>query len=669
MKALGIDLGTTNSIAAICERGVARTINIEGLPTLPSVVYFPEGAKSWEDAQVGKKAKSQLMMDPGNSVKSAKRFMGDLEKSWEIRGRRYTPVEISAAVIGKIRREISSELGEEIRNAVITVPAYFNGLQKNRTEQAGKMAGLNVLKLIKEPTAAAVAYGLDREKVQTIMVYDLGGGTFDVTILDVDGNRFTERAIDGDVHLGGDDFDTAVKDHIIGEFMSHFKSFSLDAFDETVVREVAEKIKMELSSTKRVEETVILGSGKYCLDIQLKRGDYQNLIQPRLDRTMEIMNRALGNAGIHRDDIGRIVLVGGSTKAPVIFDRLTDELKQPYRAENVDEIVAHGAAFMARSLAMPANAVDNRSLVVDPITPFNLGVRASGNGEHEKFSVLIHARGRIPCEETRLYSTDHDNQSSVPIGVYQGFGKYCTDPDVNFIGGFILDGIPPAGKGVPDIAVTFTQNDNDTVAVRAECSAVGTRTVNLSVRETGDPDEIFKRSAPVAVSLCIDVSYSMKGKPMRAARKAAMEYIGRKQGTGARVGCTVFATNASTVSLMTDDMGAVGNKIEGIDVNMPGCGYGTNMEKGLLEALPHLERDLAGFDRQVILLSDGYTEGDVRKVIPRFEQLGVKVHTVGAGGGYDRDLLEELATRTGGAFVPADDIEKLVEAFLILAEK
>jgi len=669
MKTIGIDLGTTNSIVATRDKGIVQTLKIDAQTTIPSVVHFTKKTLSWNNIDVGKKAKAQLMIHPENTVRSAKRFMGDVNKTWSIFGKKITPIDISSFILDKIRRETTEILQEKIKNAVITVPAYFNTLQKNQTKQAGEKAGLHVLALLKEPTAAAIAYGLNKEKDQTIMVYDLGGGTFDVTILEVNGNTFIEKAIDGDSFLGGDDFDEIIKRYMIKEFEDNFKSFSLISPDEKVLMEMSEKIKIQLSSSPRVEETIILSGGKYSLDIDIKRKQYQALIQDRVNETIEIMNRALKKAKMDKDDINRIILVGGSTKSPIIFDRLAEEIKAPYRAESVDEIVAHGAAILANTLSMPIDDPKYCPIELEKITPFNLGVKATDGSNTEKFSIIIPDQNPIPCDQKKIYTTDFDNQSSVPIGVFQGFGQNCTDSDVHFIGGFILDGIPNAPKGTPNIDIQFSFNDDDILEVSAECSGIKGKTIKLNVNETNNQDEIFQTEGPSAVVLCIDVSPSMSGNPIKQARKAAIAYVEKKLQANSMIACTVFGSSAVTVFSLLDNPKKIQSKLKKIETGMKGSGYGTNMEKGLLESMPLLSKRLKGYHKQIIILSDGYTSGDVRKLIPDCIQNNITVHTVGAGGGYDRALLEELATKTGGFFVAADNIDDLIDAFLTLAEK
>jgi molecular chaperone DnaK len=670
MKTIGIDLGTTNSIVAIRMKGFTQTLQIEAQSTLPSVVHFKNINGSEENVIVGKKAKTQLMIHPDQTVRSAKRFMGDINKKWNILGNDYSPIDISAFILEKIKDSSSEILNETVSKAVITVPAYFNNVQKSATQKAGEKAGLTVLSLLKEPTAAAIAYGLDKEKDQTIMVYDLGGGTFDVTILEVSGNTFIEKAIDGDSFLGGDDFDEIIKRYMVQEFENSFKSFSMNSADEKTLMEKAENIKIQLSTSKRVEETVILSGGKYTLDIDIKRRQFKELISSRIDDTIQIMYRALKKANLEKDEINRIILVGGSTNSPIISERLSEEIRTPYRSQNVDEIVAHGAAILADSMMpKPIEATDSRPIELKKITPFNMGVQVSDAYNKDKFSIIISDQHPIPCEMKRTYTTDYDNQNAVPIGVFQGFGQNCSDPDVQFVGGFILEGIPNAPKGVPSIDIKFSFNESDILEVTADCTDVGSKTIQLNINQTSDLKEIFSEITPSAVVLCIDISGSMSGSPIEQAIRAACAYIEQKTQSGSIVGCSVFASDAMQLCDLSDNQSHLKTDLQRLDTCMDGCGCGTDMEAGLKETIPMLTDITGDYNKQIIVLSDGYTSGDVPHLIPTLIENRITVHTVGAGDGYDKALLEELSTKTGGTFVPANDITTLIDAFLSLAEK
>ncbi len=664
--ALGVDLGTSNTVCAHRTGERILSVPLHGKSTLPSVVFF----RSAKEVEVGHSAKARLLIAPEHAVRSAKRFMGDLEKSWTIHGREVTPVDAAAYILGDVREGASASLDASVSQAVITVPAYFNGLQKSRTREAAERAGFEVLELLKEPTAAAIAYGVDRERDQTVLVYDLGGGTFDVSLLKIQGNTFKELAIDGDTFLGGDDFDEEVKRHIIDAFEKQYKSFVPTPTDEKQILEAAESLKVQLSSLMRAEAQIVLSDGK-TLELELKRKAYEDLIRPHVEETITILRRGLDKARLSVDEIGRIILVGGSTKTPLIFDRLSEELKTPYRADNVDEVVAHGAALRADQLAggrpVASESDDRPTVYLHRITPFNLGLKVAEGGDTEKFSVMIPDQHAIPCEVSRTFSTEFDNQTAVPVGVFQGFGTQCIHPDVRFIGGFILGGIPPAPRGEPSVEVRFTMNEDDIVQVQARCGGVGVEPLLLDVRQTSDPAEVFgQQGGPVAVVLCIDVSGSMSGDPLVEAKKAATAYVDLKRGGRDLLGCVSFGSKAMVAATLQEDFSLVKEGIASLVIR-----GSTNMAGGVAKSITLLKEAPPGFRRQLILLTDGYPDSSkkVRKEIPKLATENITVHTVGTGQGYDRSLLEEIATKTGGVFVAADTIDLLADAFIHLAKK
>jgi uncharacterized protein YegL len=330
--------------------------------------------------------------------------------------------------------------------------------------------------------------------------------------------------------------------------------------------------------------------------------------------------------------------------------------------------VAHGAAILANTMRMPVDDPKNCPIELEKITPFNLGVKVSDHVTSEKFSIIIPDQSIIPCNKNKMYTTDYDNQNAVPIGVFQGFGEKCTDPDVHFIGGFILEGIPNAPKGVPCIDISFSFNENDILEVSAKCSGIDSKTIQLNINETSDQKEIYHPSGQSAVVLCIDVSGSMAGKSIKQAINAACAYTELKSQSGAMIGCTVFASKATIICSLSNDVNYTIKMLQTIKTGINKCGYGTDMEEGLNLSIPMLTQQ-DNIQKQIILLSDGYTSERVRQLIPICIQHCIIVHTVGAGGGYDRALLEELSTKTGGVFVPADNIDHLIDAFLSLAER
>ncbi|MFQ5633051.1 MAG: Hsp70 family protein, partial [bacterium] len=370
----GIDLGTTNSVISIYRKGMPETIMIDGRKTFPSVVNF----KDKDTMLVGKAAKNRLIIDPEHSVGSVKRWMGDRKKKFKIYGSEYTPVQISSFILKKLTDAAQDEIGEKVEDVIITVPAYFTDLQKEQTRDAGKLAGLNVLRVIPEPTAAAIAYGLDKGKDQIIMVYDLGGGTFDVSILQVKGNKFHVLAVDGDSNLGGDDFDNAIVDYLLDKFKKKTgKDLKNDKSKEALVakqklKEAAEKAKWELSEAKSTEILVpeIMESA---IEETLTLEKYNELIKPALDKTIKKIRAVLKEAGLKAGDINRVILVGGSTRNSAVKEIVSNEIKEPYTSEKVDEQVSHGAAILGSSLSSPEADYTPVQLDVIDLTAHSLG--------------------------------------------------------------------------------------------------------------------------------------------------------------------------------------------------------------------------------------------------------------------------------------------------------
>jgi molecular chaperone DnaK len=423
---LGIDLGTTNSVVSVFKRGKIETILIEGQKTLPSVVSF----KDRDTMLVGHAAKKRLLLDPEHSVSSVKRFMGNHKKKFDIFGKSYDPIGISAIILRRIMEEAEKNLNEKCRDAIITVPAYFTDAQKEDTKKAGTQAGLNVMRLIPEPTAAAIAYGLDKGKDQTILVYDLGGGTFDVSILRIVGNDFKVKAVDGDALLGGDDFDNAIVDHLIWAFK---KKTGIDLQDDgqkdaKVVRqqlkEAAEKAKIELSQAKTTEIIVPEIMGR-TLEEELSLETYNGLIRPFLDKTVKKIRAVLKEAGMSARDIDRVILVGGSTRNTAVKEIVTEEIKEPYISEHVDEEVSHGAAILGASLVLPEE--DFRPIDVTNVTAHSLGIELLNQYGRPHFLPLIKRNSAYPAKEGILALTTVPFQDGVLVPVFRGESDDCAN--------------------------------------------------------------------------------------------------------------------------------------------------------------------------------------------------------------------------------------------------
>ena len=457
-KIIGIDLGTTNSCAAVLEAGAAKVIpNPEGGRTTPSVVAFKKGEKI-----VGESAKRQALTNP-NTVSSIKRKMGTDEKV-ELEGKKYTPEEISAMILSYIKDYAESYLGEKVTKAVITVPAYFNDAQRQATKNAGKIAGLEVERIINEPTAAALAYGLDKEDAHTILVYDLGGGTFDVSILELGDGVFEVKATAGNNRLGGDDFDERIIEYLVKEFKKENDvDLSKDKMAMQRLKEVAEKAKKDLSgmvSTQVSAPFIAKGDDgePLHLDMTLTRAKFEDLISDLVESTLDPVKKALKDAKMSKKDIDKVILVGGSTRVPLVYETVTKELgKEPSREVNPDEVVAMGAAIQGGVLTGDIN-----DIVLLDVTPLSLGLETLGG----VMTTLIPRNTTIPTSKTEVFSTAADNQPAVDIHILQGERPMAADNKT--LGNFQLANIPPAPRGVPKIEVTFDIDANGIVNVKAK---------------------------------------------------------------------------------------------------------------------------------------------------------------------------------------------------------
>ncbi|WP_027366134.1 molecular chaperone DnaK [Desulfotruncus alcoholivorax] len=504
-KTIGIDLGTTNSVVAVMEGGKPEVIvNAEGSRTTPSVVAFKEDG----ERLVGQVARRQSVLNPNNTLYSVKRFIGRKYSEvagerelvpykvvpgpndavrFEIRGKQYAPEEVSAMVLRKLVDDASKYLGEKVTDAVITVPAYFNDAQRQATKNAGKIAGLNVLRIINEPTAAALAYGLDKKVNQTVLVFDLGGGTFDVSILEVGDGVFEVKSTNGDTHLGGDDFDKAVVDWMAEEFKKDY-GIDLRKDKQSLQRltEAAEKAKIELSTTLETQISLPFitadAAGPKHLELKLTRAKFDDLTHQLVERCRGPVKAALADAKLSEKDIDEVILVGGSSRIPAV-QKLVREMtggKDPHQGVNPDEVVAIGAAIQGGVLAGEVKDV----LLLD-VTPLSLGVETLGG----VMSKIIERNTTIPVRRSQVFTTAEDNQPAVDIHVLQGEREMAGDN--RSLGQFKLEGIPAAPRGVPQIEVTFDIDANGILKVSARDQATGKeQTITISGSTSLDQAEI-----------------------------------------------------------------------------------------------------------------------------------------------------------------------------------
>ena len=593
-KIIGIDLGTTNSCVAVMEGGKPVVIaNTEGIRTTPSVVAFTKTG----ERLVGEPAKRQAVTNAEKTISSIKRHMGSDYKV-TIDDKKYTPQEISAMILQKLKADAESYLGEKVNEAVITVPAYFNDAQRQATKDAGKIAGLDVKRIINEPTAAALAYGLDNEKEQKIMVYDLGGGTFDVSIIEIGDGVIEVLATNGDTHLGGDDFDNRITQWMIDEFKkAEGVDLSADKMALQRLKEAAEKAKKELSSatTTNINLPFITATseGPKHLDMNLTRAKFDELTRDLIERTAIPVQNALKDAGITASELSKVLLVGGSTRmlaAQEEVKRLTG--KEPSKSLNPDECVAIGAAIQGGKLAGDAGAGD--ILLLD-VTPLSLSIETMGGVATR----LIERNTTIPTKKSQIFSTAADNQSAVDINVLQGEREFAKDNKQ--LGTFRLDGIAPAPRGIPQIEVTFDIDQNGIVHVTAKDLGTGkeqdikiTASTNMSkddidkaVKEAEQyAEEDKKRREEVdsknnAESLCFQCENALKefGDKVPADEKSAIE------SKIADLRSAVGSNDAAAIKAKTDDLQqafyALSSKMyqqnggqPGADPNMGGAGFG-----------------------------------------------------------------------------------------------
>ncbi len=546
-KIIGIDLGTTNSCVAVMEGGKPTVIaNAEGTRTTPSVVAFTKTG----ERLVGEPAKRQAVTNAEKTIASIKRDMGT-DNGRSIDGKRYSPQQISAMILQKLKADAESYLGEKVGEAVITVPAYFNDAQRQATKDAGKIAGLDVKRIINEPTAAALAYGLDNEKEQKIMVYDLGGGTFDVSIIEIGDGVIEVLATNGDTHLGGDDFDNKVIQWMLSEFKkAEGVDLSNDKMAMQRLKEAAEKAKKELSSamTTNINLPFITATaeGPKHFDMNLTRAQFDELTHDLVEKTAIPVQNAMKDAGLNNSDLGQVLLVGGSTRIPAVQDKVRQLTgKEPSKSLNPDECVAIGASVQGGKLAGDAGAGD--ILLLD-VTPLSLSIETMGGVATR----LIERNTTIPTKHSQIFSTAADNQTAVDINVVQGERQFARDN--KSLGQFRLDGIPPARRGVPQIEVTFDIDANGIVNVSAKDLGTGKEQhITITAGSNMSDDEIERAVKEAAEFEAQD----KKRKEAVEARNEADSFVFQTEKALSEVGDKISDSEKSAVQADLDAVKAV----------------------------------------------------------------------------------------------------------------
>ena len=546
-KIIGIDLGTTNSCVAVMEGGKPTVIaNQEGARTTPSVVAFTKNG----ERLVGEPAKRQAVTNADNTIASIKRDMGT-DRGRNIDGKKYSPQQISAMILQKLKADAENYLGEKVTEAVITVPAYFNDSQRQATKDAGKIAGLDVKRIINEPTAAALAYGLDNEKEQKILVYDLGGGTFDVSIIEIGDGVIEVLATNGDTHLGGDDFDNKLIQWMIDEFKKQEGiDLSSDKMAMQRLKEAAEKAKKELSSatTTNINLPFITATaeGPKHFDMNLTRAKFDELTNDLVERTAIPVQNALKDAGLSASEIGQVLLVGGSTRIPAVQDKVRQLTgKEPSKSLNPDECVAIGASIQGGKLAGDAGA--GEILLLD-VTPLSLSIETMG-GVATK---LIERNTTIPTKKSQIFSTAADNQTAVDINVVQGERQFARDN--KSLGQFRLDGIPPARRGVPQIEVTFDIDANGIVNVSAKDLGTGKEQHITITAGSNMSDEDIEKAVKEAAEY---EAQDKKRKEAIDARNDADSFVFQTEKALNEVGDKIDASEKSSLEADLNDLKAL----------------------------------------------------------------------------------------------------------------
>jgi molecular chaperone DnaK len=654
---IGIDLGTTNTVVSFLKNGALEQLRFRNKDNLPSTMLFVD-----QKVTIGDIAKRKSALYPNNYIKSSKTFMGDTSKSWEIEGKIFTPTNVAIEILKEINKNIkkTDPSISEVR-AVITVPAYFTSTQIDETKKAGEAAGFIIERIITEPVAAAIAYGIDDQVDQTLFIIDIGGGTFDTSILEVKGSNFNTLAIDGDSKLGGDDFDNHILEAIL-KFIRKDQGVNLSSYDKSDLNEdeyrkayqaiinKAEDVKIELSEFESVSiEIANLFSG-YNLSMSMTRDEFEQISSISIEKIKRTIQKTMTDNDFSPEDIDKVVLVGGSSKIPVVREFVTELFNtQPYSDKPLDKLVAMGAAIIAHQ----SDTVQSK-IEINDIISHSLGIEIVD----DRFSPILEKNSKYPVSKSQMYTTVSDFQQHLDVNVFEGEDENDVTKN-SFYGGFTLSDIEQAYAGSPQIEVTFEFDINRILKVTARDLNTNSKHSEVIDIDKTQKKNITPEVQPFDIALVIDVSYSMNGYPLQKAKEACQSMVADMIDLNVhRIGLVEFESHASTLSYLTQDKHKLDKAISSLH-----CKGGTDIRDGLRVAEEELFKTREKINKElVILVTDGDSpEAPAIRQAEKIKQLGMRIVSIGVGHGVNERLLRNIATSDD--YYQIDTVDKLQEIF------
>ncbi|PTB30970.1 Hsp70 family protein [Photobacterium phosphoreum] len=654
---IGIDLGTTNTVVSFLKNGALEQLRFRNKDNLPSTMLFVD-----HKVTIGDIAKRKSALYPNNYIKSSKTFMGDTSKSWEIEGKIFTPTNVATEILKEINKNIkkTDPSISEVR-AVITVPAYFTSTQIDETKKAGEAAGFIIERIITEPVAAAIAYGIDDQVDQTLFIIDIGGGTFDTSILEVKGSNFNTLAIDGDSKLGGDDFDNHILEAIL-KFIRKDQGVNLSSYDKSDLDEdeyrkayqalinKAEDVKIELSEFESVSiEIANLFSG-YNLSMSMTRDEFEQISSISIEKIKRTIQKTMTDNDFSPEDIDKVVLVGGSSKIPVVREFVTELFNtQPYSDKPLDKLVAMGAAIIAHQ----SDTVQSK-IEINDIISHSLGIEIVD----DRFSPILAKNSKYPVSKSEMYTTVSDFQQHLDVNVFEGEDENDVTKN-SFYGGFTLSDIEQAYAGSPQIEVTFEFDINRILKVTARDLNTNSKHSEVIDIDKTQKKNITPEVQPFDIALVIDVSYSMNGYPLQKAKEACQSMVADMIDLNVhRIGLVEFESHASTLSYLTQDKHKLDKAISSLH-----CKGGTDIRDGLRVAEEELFKTREKINKElVILVTDGDSpEAPAIRQAEKIKQLGMRIVSIGVGHGVNERLLRNIATSDD--YYQIDTVDKLQEIF------